>query len=322
MEQHSGGDRKGLGFAAFRHFEFGSLLCSIPYRQLYSPDDLEQAFDAVDAKIEGEATLEERLEYLKCAITLQRRLKAAYLSTGREPRPPSTFCPRTETWSARSHWAENSEEFKLLSAKEKEEAYAADFSTREAPLDFYSIMSLEADDHGAVDVSSRKTEPSLKESLRSAPMMYGVSPSEGYNSALQQDQGMLVAGQKPEGGKQAANKIRLYVTASFLRKIGFRQLDRNARTLTSLVGNLSPGASTSKLTEQIRSLMVTLLEPSRLASSTDISGWSPSQKRESWKNLHSMLASSTGQCPTDWWSFIQDLRYINGSACSQRPCHS
>ena len=102
--------------------------------------------------------------------------------------------------------------------------------------------------------------------------MYGVPPEGSYSRAFLKDQGILVAGQKPEGGKQAASKIRLYVTAAFLRKIGFRQLDRNARTLTGLVGNLSPGASTSKLAEQIKNLMKTLQEDSRMASSTEITG--------------------------------------------------
>ena len=73
-----------------------------------------------------------------------------------------------------------------------------------------------------------------------------------HEEARDWKQGLLIAGQKPESGKQAADKIRLYVTATFLRKIGFRQLDRNARTLTSLLGSLSTRASTSSLTNQIR----------------------------------------------------------------------
>ena len=173
----------------------------------YSSDDFEQAFDAVDGKIEGEASVNERLEYLKCAISLQKRLKAAYLGTGREARSPSVYCSDTESWVPRNHWAEGTEEFALLNDAEKKEAFAADFSTREAPLDFFSIMSLEADDHGAVDVTTRRTEPSLKESLRSAPMMYGVTPEDSYKAAFAEEQGLLIAGQKPEGGKQAAEKI-------------------------------------------------------------------------------------------------------------------
>lgn len=58
-----------------------------------------------------------------------------------------------------------------------------------------------------------------------------------------------------------------------------------------------------------------LKEDKSLAFSTDILGWSPSQKRQSWKHLHSMIAGSTGQCPSDWWDFIKGLRYIkNGSS--------
>jgi len=65
--------------------------------------------------------------------------------------------------------------------------------------------------------------------------------------------------------------------------------------------------------EQLRNLMSTLQEDSRLASSTDISGWSPSQKRLSWRHLHAMLAGSTGQNPESWWLFLRDLRYVSNS---------
>ena len=122
----------------------------------YEAEDIQQAFDAVDGKIEGEASLEERTEYLRCAISLQRRLKAAYLKTGREVRSPSIFIPDTESWESREHWAAKTEEFQLLSEKEKKEAQEVDSTTKEAPLNFFDIMSMEADDHGTVDTTSRK----------------------------------------------------------------------------------------------------------------------------------------------------------------------
>lgn len=59
-----------------------------------------------------------------------------------------------------------------------------------------------------------------------------------------------------------------------------------------------------------------LKEDKSLASSTDMLGWSPSQKRRSWKHLHSMIAGHVpGQCPSDWLDFIKNFRYIkNGSS--------
>ena len=62
----------------------------------------------------------------------------------------------------------------------------------------------------------------------------------------------LIPGQKPESGKQDPEKIRLYVTACFLKKMGFREYDRACRELSKVLNASAPGKAPSSLAESIQ----------------------------------------------------------------------
>ena len=255
------------------------------------------------------------ISYLRSTISLQQRLRAKAFSKGLALSKPQQIDRETGVRSARSHWAESTQAWQALSEEEREIALSVDFTVALNPTDWFVSAPIAVADRSVLNPAPKPAEKGKRslevlESLRSAPLMFGLD-ALGLRESLAEPESHLLAGTyKPESGKY--RKRRLFSAGTTSAKAAFRELDANGRLLTSLLDELTPGMGAAQVTASMNRLDRDIVNRSAgvLAISADISAWSTNHKRRLVRMTHAMLAASTGFPADSWDKAIAGSAYI------------
>ena len=128
----------------------------------------------------------------------------------------------------------------------------------------------------AKDLGKRHLE--ILESLKSAPLLFGLTADELKASLAEEESHLLAGTLKPESGKYRQG--RLFSAGSSSAKATFRQLDANARILASLLPDVAPGLGSAQITAKMSSIDGDILASPAgvLTVSADIRAWSTNHK--------------------------------------------
>lgn len=210
-------------------------------------DNAKESLEMILAKGEKIVSKDEQervtRNYLLAAVASQKELKAAYEKTNQPLRVPSEYDFESSQWVPREHWAAKLPLWTLLTDAEKQAAHECDFTVNEVPSDAAEVYWASQSKGAMFNPDSGEVGLETVESLKSAPLMWGMTGKQIRHNETSKRFAKLVSRKKTESGKWNKKKTRHFWVASFPAKCCLRTYNNNARTVVCLLPHFAPGAS-------------------------------------------------------------------------------